>query len=270
MAVQYRSCCVDAARARALSARAAAALSVPGRGHRSRPLVRARPERDEPPRPGRLPHRRAALRPARGARVRGLRTDARRSDRPLRHAAGEDRRDAERGRSRVHAGRRARRLPPVRRRDPGAQEPARRRRRGARGRAAARRRRPGEGAGARARARAPRRRAARLRGQGAARGSLPRRRLPPASVAVRGLRAAGARGDGVRHAGRRDRRRGHAGGRRRRRRVLRPSTASRRPYAGRFAESERGRGPVSNARGYFSWDETARRTVAAYREVLGL
>ena len=46
------------------------------------------PERDGTARPRRVPHGRPALRAARGSRLRRLRTDAARSDRALRHAAG--------------------------------------------------------------------------------------------------------------------------------------------------------------------------------------
>ena len=67
-------------------------------------------------------------------------------------------------------------------------------------------------------ARAPRgRRAARgLRPDRAARRALPRRRVPRPGVALRGLRAAGRRGDGVRDAGRHRARPGARRGRRRR------------------------------------------------------
>ena len=102
------------------------------------------------------------------------------------------------------ARRRRRRLPPLRRRDPGAEGPARRRRGRRGGRAAARRRRAGEGAGARATSCGAR--GADLRGyveQRRARRALPRRGRARAPVALRGLRAAGARGDGERDAGRR-------------------------------------------------------------------
>ena len=111
----------------------------------------------------------------------------------------------------------ARRLPALRRRDPGAQGPARRARGG--------RRRVGLPlvvAGPEkepALARELRDGGADLRGYvdaGRARRALPRRRGARAPVAVRGLRAAGARGDGERHAGRRRGRAGAARGRGRR------------------------------------------------------
>ena len=62
----------------------------------------------------------------------------------------------------------------------------------------ARRRRAGEGAGRRAAAARRRRRRPRLPVEARARGALPRRRGAAAPVALRGLRAPGARGDGVR------------------------------------------------------------------------
>ena len=53
-----------------------------------------------------------------------------------------------------------------------------------------------------------------LRGGGRARRAVPRRRLSRPAVPLRGIRAAGARGDGVRNARRRGPRAGAAGGRR--------------------------------------------------------
>ena len=94
-------------------------------------------------------------------------------------------------------------LPALRRRDPAAQEPARRARRGPRGRAAARRRRPEKERGARARAPARRRATRGLRRRRAARRRSTAAPPPRAPLALRGLRAAGARGDGLRDAGRR-------------------------------------------------------------------
>ena len=117
--------------------------------------------------------------------------------------------------------------------------------------------------------RARRRRPARLRPEGRARRALPRRGGARAAVALRGLRAAGARGDGERHAGRRRRRAGAARGRR----ATRPSTpttaTSARRVAARARRPRRARRPPgSSARSCFSWAETARRTAAVYRQVL--
>ena len=106
-------------------------------------------------------------------------------------ARREDRRDPERRRPRVLAGRRARRVPALRRRDPAAQGPARGARRGPRRRSAACRRRPREGAELAARAAGGRRRPARLRGEGRARRPLPRR--GGARPARRATRASGCR-----------------------------------------------------------------------------
>ena len=91
-----------------------------------------------------------------------------------------------------------------------------------------------------------------------------------AAVAVRGLRAAGARGDGLRHAGRR-----RAGRRRCARSPATPPSSRSRPTsptAIRQALADRDRlvaAGLERARP-FSWEETARRTLDVYREVLGL
>ena len=98
---------------------------------------------------------------------------------------------------------------------------------------------------------------------------LPRRRLPRAAVALRGLRPARARGDGLRDAGRRRAGAGAAGGRRRRRRLGRGARArGRDPARGRRARARSSR-PGSSGRALFSWRETARRTLEVYREALG-
>ena len=259
-----------AAGARALPARSAADVPVPRSRHRPRPLVRARPARHEPPRPHDLPHRRAALRPARRARVRSVGTDAQRPDRPLRHAAGEDRRHAERGRSCVHPRRRARRLPP---------------RSWARSRSARTRSSPPTPhgrSGCRSSWPGPRR-SPRSRGSssGAApscaatwtgRSSQTSTAAPPASSFRRATKASACPCS----------RRWHAG-----RRWSRPTIPPLREVGGDAAvyagpaglaeavrralqESEaRSRAGLERAR-LFSWDETARRAVAAYREVLAL
>ena len=137
-----------------------------------------------------------------------------------------------------------------------------RRRREARRRRGAQRRCSGSGSSG-----ASTSRARRARG---ARGALPRRRLPRLPVALRGLRPAGARGDGLRDAGRRGRRGRRArGGRRRRdpRRARRPGGARRRnPRA--LADRERLVAAGLERAGRFSWAETARRTLAVYRELL--
>ena len=101
-------------------------------------------------------------------------------------------------------------------------------------------------------------------------GALPRRRVPRLPVALRGLRPAGARGDGLRDAGRR----GAAGaipevagdaavlvepGDRRR---------SRTGSSGRSPSASGSSRPGSSAPRQFSWAETARRTLAVYRELL--
>ena len=114
-----------------------------------------------------------------------------------------------------------------------------------------------------------RRHAARRGLRRGARPPLPRRPLPRLSVAVRGLRDPGARGDGLRHA-RRDERPRRAP---RRRRAARPCSStrstprrsrpgSRRPAARR--EELRALG-LERARG-FTWERAAALTAEAYRE----
>src|SRR5438552_12816043 len=95
-----------------------------------------------------------------------------------------------------------------------AQEPRPRDRGGAAARARAARR--GDARLGRRRGGRPRRLVARLRHRRRPRAALPRRALRRLSVAVRGLRHSGARGDGVRRARRDLARRRHGGGRRRR------------------------------------------------------
>ena len=162
-----------------------------------------------------VPRSRAAPR----ARLRGLGADEARPGRALRHPAekivvtpnGVDPAFTPGDRRYERA------VPAVRRRDPGAQGPARGARRGAR-RSGCR-----SSSSARRRSRRSRRE---LRAGGAdlrgyvekerARRPLPRRGGARAAVALRGLRPAGARGDGLRHAGRRGARAGAARGRGRR------------------------------------------------------
>ena len=257
-----------AAGARALRPLAAARAAVPGRPHRPGPLLRAGRVADGPPRDRDLPPRRAALGAPGAARLRDLAADEGRPRRAVRPPAGEGRRHAARGRSRLPARRHARRLSPVRRRGRGAQEPARRRRRRPRARPPARRRGPAEGRAPRRGAPPPRRRGARLRPARRARPALPgggRVRLPDA---LRGLRPAGRRGDGLRHAGRRDaatRRCARSGG---------DAIAYAEPdelaatLERVLADPEKwSRAGLERAR-RFSWPETARRTVAVYREAL--
>ena len=172
-----------------------------------------------------------------------------RSRSALRRQADEGRRHAERRRPGVRAGARRRgrrRLRPLRRRDPGAEGPARRARGRRSGRPTARRRRAGEGAGAGARAAGARRRPSRLRRARRARRAVPRRSRARASVALRGIRPAGARGDGERDAGRRHRRPGAAGGRGRRRRYA-DRRRSRRGAAPRIARARRGSSPPASS-----------------------
>ena len=260
-------------RARALPVRAAAPL------RRARPSSRSTTSRSSATptlmaREDRLVFRRVVPRAAR-ARRRVLAVSERTSDDLVELygvAAGEDRRDAERRRPRLRARRRASaattcsssaRSRRARTRSPRSRRP--------RGRAAARRRRAREGRGAR---RASCARAARdLRGYVAeerARRALPRRGLPRAAVALRGLRPAGARGDGLRHAGRRRRRAGAARGRA----ATRPSSPRRRssPTAIRRALAERERLAAAGLERAqpFSLGETARRTLDVYREALGV
>ncbi len=125
-------------RARAHAVRGPPAVPVPGRRHDPRPFVRARSHGKT--RPRRLRAGRAPCGAPGGAGSHRLRADEARSRRALRRAARADRGHAERRRPRVRAGRRAARLRAHGRRDPGAQEPARRARRGGGGRPAARRR----------------------------------------------------------------------------------------------------------------------------------
>ncbi len=196
-----------------------------GGGHGPRPLVRARRVGDGPDRPDHVPRRRAAGGASRGARAHRVAANEGRPRSPLPRQGGEDRRHAERRRPGVRAGarrRRQRRVRPLRRRDPGAEGPARRARGRRGGGPAARRRRAREGPRARAGAAGARRRPARLRDARRARRPVSGRRRARAAVPLRGVRAAGARGDGVRDAGGGDRGPGAARGRRRCRRVRRP------------------------------------------------
>ena len=220
-----------------------------------------------------LPRRR----PARGARAARVLAVSERTKDDLVElygvAAGADRRHAARRRRRLSRPGTARRrlVPAARRRGPGAEEPARRGRRGRGARAAARRRRA-----------EPRRRglADELERRGAdVRGYVTQDELVElyrgAACLVMPSRYEGfglpvARGDGVRHAGRRRAGRRAARGRRRRGRLRRARaswpTAMRRGARRAGARSWR-RG--SSGRRRSRWDETARRTLAVYREVLG-
>ena len=102
---------------------------------------------------------------------------------------------------------------------------------------------------------------------GRARRAVPRRRVPRPAVALRGLRAAGARGDGVRHARRRGRRAGAAGGRRRRRAGrCRNASSPRRSGEPSPTASGCGRRPASRRR--FSWRAAAETTLDVYLEAL--
>ena len=213
-------------RARPLPVRAAARAALPGGRHDPRPLLRARALADEPQGPARLPAGRAARGAEGPARVL---TVSERTRRDLRELY-----DVPDGKIVVTPngvdpaftpGDGRARLRPARRRRPGAEEPARGARRSDGGRAAARRRRAGQGRGARPRARAARRPRHRLRRPGGARPPLSRRRLPRAAVALRGVRAAGARGDGERDARRRCAGACTPGGRRRGRRLGRGARA---------------------------------------------
>ena len=80
-----RAYCEAAPGARALPARAAAALPVPRGRHDPRPVVRTRSFGDAAARPRRLQDRRAALGEARRARARRLRADEGRPRRAVRH-----------------------------------------------------------------------------------------------------------------------------------------------------------------------------------------
>ena len=96
-----------------------------------------------------------------------------------------------------------------------------------------------------------------------ARRALPRRRVPRAGVALRGLRPAGARGDGVRHAGR------HGAATRRSSRssasaavVVDRATGSRTGSAARSPTATSSPRRASSGRALFSWRAAAERTVA--------
>ena len=105
---------------------------------------------------------------------------------------------------------------------------------------------------------------------GRARRALPRRRLPRLPVALRGLRPADRRGDGLRHARRDHRGRRAARGRRRRRDPGRGANPVALAGGIERALADRERlvaAGLERAR-RFSWAETARRTLAVYRELL--
>ena len=247
----------------------AARRSSPSTTSRSSATRRVMARRDRLDLPAGGAARGAAGRP----RARRLRADEARPRRAVRRRAGEDRRHAARRRRRLRPGRRRRRrLPSLRRRDPGAEGPARRGRRGARGRAAARRRRARAATAALADELA--RRGADVRGyvdEGRARGALPRRGVPPAAVALRGLRAARARGDGVRHARRRDAGSGAARGRRRRGGLRRAGELAAGDPRARSRERDRLRAAgLERARRVHAGRRRRGGRVAVYREVLGL
>ena len=188
--------------------------------------------------------------------------------RAVRDPAGEDRPHAERRRSRVHARRRARQLPPLRRRRSRSARtrsprPTRRRRSGCRSSSPAPRRSPRSPASS----------------NGAARGSAATwtsrtsrisTAAPPASCSRRGTRASGCRCSRRWRAVRRSWRRTTP--------ALREVGGDVPVYAEpdglaaairlALAEAEpRSRAGLERAR-LFSWEETARRAVAAYREVI--
>ena len=82
---------------------AASPLAGPDGRDGARPLVRADGDRDGPPRPRHLQGRRAVVGPPRAAGDRRLRADEARPDRALPRAGGADHRDAARDRPRVRA-----------------------------------------------------------------------------------------------------------------------------------------------------------------------
>ena len=249
------------------------ALPVPGRRHDPRPLVRARPGADGPRRTGSSSARvvpRAAR--ARARVLDRLGAHAARPRRALRPAARADRRDAERRRPRLRArATGARRLRPLRRRDP------------ARARTRSPRSRPPRAVGlplvvagpekdaalARELARARRRRCAATSTTTELAELVPRRRLPRAAVALRGLRPARARGDGVR--ARRSSRCDEPAlrrGRRRRRRLRRRATGSPTGSAARSPSASASSPPGSSARSSSRGRRRRERTLAVYREAL--
>ena len=102
-----------------------------------------------------------------------------------------------------------------------------------------------------------------------ARRALPWRRGARAPVALRGVRPAGRRGDGERDAGRRRAGRGAAGGRRGRG-SLRGAVRARRGGAAAALDESRAarRGGSRAGTRCTRWEETARRTLDVYRELL--
>ena len=266
-----RGSSAPAAGARALPARAAARLPVPGGGDGARPLFRARSERDGAADRLVVQDGRAALGAARGACARRLRADegaTSSSSTASRRRGSRSRRTASTPPSRRATVRR--RVPALRRRD----------RRSARTRWPPPPRRaavglplvvagPEKRAGARARARAARRRPARLRRAGTS--SPSSTAAPRASCSRRATRASGCpcsrRWPAARPSSpRRIRRCARSPATRRSSRSTSDSPAAsggRSPTA-----SGSSRAGLERAR-RFTWEETARRTAAVYREVLG-
>ena len=262
-----------AARARALPARAAARLlrvpavvTVHDLSFERDPTLMGRADR--------LVFRTVVPRAARrAARVLAVSERTRRDlRRALRRARRRDRRHAERRRSARSRpdGATRERLPPLRRRDPGAEGPARRGRRG-RGRS-------GAGSSSSARRRSRRSRASSsaaaptCAATSTSRSSPSSTAAPPRSCSRRATRASGCpcsrRWRAARRSSPRPSRRCA------RSPATRRSTRSadelrRRRCERALAERERLAPPGSSARARFTWDETARRTVDVYREVLG-
>ena len=191
--------------------------------------------------------------------------------RALRARSRGDRRDAERRRPGVPAGRRAARATTCSRSGPSSHA-----------RTSSRRSRPRRRSGCRSSSSA-RRRTPASRGSCATSGATLRgyveidelaalyrgRRLPRAGIALRGLRPPRARGDGERDAG------GDRAPRRRCSRspaVLRSSSRTAGSPTGsgvRSPTARRSSPPASSARATFSWRAAAERTIAVYQEALG-